>query len=79
MKHARVFWMDTDGGKPGDGAWYWHETDEFGALLPDDDNEPRGPFETALAAGGAARKWIVTGTVQIENSPEGISNTKEQP
>lgn len=55
--NARVFWMDTAGGEPGDGAWYWREQDEnFNDV---DDVEAHGPFEAAIQAGADARKAIV--------------------
>lgn len=52
---ARVFWMDTDGGEPGDGAWFWCETDANGEHIGD----MVGPFETAIEAGTHCRKAIV--------------------
>jgi hypothetical protein len=57
--------MDTDGGEPGDGAWYWREQNEIFEDI--DDTEPHGPFESAVDAGRAARAWIVF-------SSEGRSN-----
>jgi len=56
MNYSRVYWMDTDGGEPGDGAWFWNELDSFG----DDIGEPHGPFESAVDAGSDARKAIVS-------------------
>ena len=43
---ARVFWLDTEGGEPGDGAWYWVRLDASGEPA----GESEGPFESASAA-----------------------------
>jgi hypothetical protein len=52
---VKVFWMDTDGGEPGDGAWYWKEIDENGETIDD----PVGPFMTAVQAGRDAREFVI--------------------
>lgn len=34
---VEIFWMDTEGGEPGDGAWFWRD---------DECEEAMGPFES---------------------------------
>jgi hypothetical protein len=60
LKTYWVFWMTTEGGEEGDGAWYWSETRDFKRV-----GEPRGPFERAIdagrdraGAGGAGMTWV---------------------
>lgn len=61
MMHVRIFWMDTDGGEPGDGAYYWVETDgENGPPV----GEPHGPHSSEIVAAREAREAVIKRATQ---------------